>query len=139
MIGAASLLLALLGCARISSWQGRGRLQLLAKCQDGAILVLSCTENITAENFEGFKKEYKTAISELSVNDSVIVNLSKVEHIASAALGLIASSYPDVLSRGNKMRVVTQSEEILRLLNVTRLSRVIDVDPDLETAKKALQ
>ena len=107
---------------------------MLDRREEGPITIISCNEDITSENFEVFRKQYKAAIADLGNNVRLILNLTDIERIASAALGLIAASYPDIVAQGAKMRVVAQSEEILRLLNVTRLSRVIRVDPDLETA-----
>ena len=112
---------------------------MLKRREEGPITILSCSEDITSENFEVFKDEYKTAVSNLGNDVRLILDLMDIERIASAALGLIAASYPDIVAQGAKMRVVAQSEEILRLLNVTRLSRVIRVDADLETAMQAFK
>jgi len=112
---------------------------VLERREEGPVIVLSCNEDITAENFEDFRSEYKSFIATLGKNDRMILNLGPIERIASAALGLIAASYPDVVAQGAQMRVVAQSEEVLRLLNVTRLSRVIRVDADLASALQALR
>ena len=112
---------------------------MLERREDGPITILSCNEDITSENFEVFRDQYKAAITGLGADVRLILNLTDIERIASAALGLIAASYPDIVAQGAKMRLVAQSEEILRLLNVTRLSRVIRVDADLETAMQAFK
>ena len=107
---------------------------VLDRREEGPITIISCNEDITSENYEQFREQYKAAIASIGSDVRLILNLTDIERIASAALGLIADSYPKIIAQGAKMRLVAQSEEVLRLLNVTRLSRVIRVDPDLETA-----
>lgn len=105
---------------------------------EGGVTVASCREDITTENMDTFRGEYRDLVASLGPGGAFVLDLAGVERMASAALGLIASSYPDVTRRGARMRIVCISDEVRRLMNVTRLSSVIRVDTDLAAAVRAL-
>ena len=112
---------------------------VLERQDEGQVTVIRCVGDITTENFPAFKAEWRTLLAELSGCGRLVLDLGSVENIASAALGLIAASYPEFTKSGARMRLVARTDEVLRLLNVTRLSKVIRVDTDLNTAVQALK
>ena len=101
---------------------------------EGNVIVLTCERDVSVENLDEFRREFREQVDSIRDGDRLVLDLSRLEHIASTALGLIAASYPKVRSRGGQMRIVASSDELLRLLRVTRLSRVFRIDSDLATA-----
>ena len=98
---------------------------MLSKSEDGNVTILSCSCDVTAENFLDFKVEYNEVVSVLTEDKALILDLSNVNHLVSSAIGVIAASYPLLKRKGVIFRLVAHSGELIRLLKVTRLSKVV--------------
>lgn len=98
---------------------------MFSKSTEGDVTILSCSCDVTAENFLDFKTQYNNVISALNQGMSLILDLSSVNHLVSSAIGVIAASYPLLKDKQVAFRLVADSGELMRLLRVTRLSKVV--------------
>lgn len=112
---------------------------MLSKCNEGNITILSCSCDVTAENFLDFKAQYNDVISTLTKGMSLILDLSTVNHLVSSAIGVIAASYPLLKGKEVTFMLVAQSGELIRLLKVTRLSKVVRTSNCVKSAIYELQ
>ena len=112
---------------------------MLSKSEEGNVEILSCSCDVTAENFLNFKAEYNELIAALTEDKSLILDLSNVNHLVSSAIGVIAASYPLLKRKGVTFRLVAHSAELIRLLKVTRLSKVVRTSNCVKDAIYELQ
>lgn len=68
----------------------------------------------------------------------VILNLSSVDFICSAALGIFFSLNVEASEAGKKLLLCDLEEEIQKLLLITGVNRHLKISPSLESAKKEL-
>ncbi len=68
-----------------------------------------------------------------------IIDLSDVKWINSSGLGILINIYNIVNQKGGKIILVSNSEQIAKMLKVTRLNTFLKLFPDLESAKKELK
>jgi anti-sigma B factor antagonist len=64
----------------------------------------------------------------------VVVDLTDVEFIDSAGLGVLANSHKNAENTGTAFVVVTDRQAVLRPLEITKLVNVLNVHPTLEAA-----
>lgn len=64
----------------------------------------------------------------------LVLDLSGVEFIDSAGLGVVVGALKRVRTQGGALRVVTPPAHVRRVLDLTRLDRILDLYPDAETA-----
>ncbi len=59
--------------------------------------------------------------------DSILVNLRNVSYIDSGGLGQLVGCYTTVTQRGGELKLTGLSERVADLLELTRLSTVLDI------------
>lgn len=64
----------------------------------------------------------------------IVIDLSRLEFIESTGLGAIIAGHLRLRHHQGEMRLVSPSTPILRLLELTRLTQLFHVYPDVETA-----
>jgi anti-sigma B factor antagonist len=64
----------------------------------------------------------------------VIVDLSEVRFLDSTGLGVLVSGLKRVRAHDGSLRLVCPQDRVLRLFQITGLSRVFDLHPDLAGA-----
>lgn len=67
----------------------------------------------------------------------VVLDLTVLEFIESTSLGKIVAAYLKLRRRGADMRIVGPQDNIVHLLNLTRLSQLFTVFPTVADALKA--
>jgi anti-anti-sigma factor len=112
---------------------------MLSKSTESNITILSCSCDVTAENFFDFKSRYNDVIANLNEGTALILDLSSVNHLVSSAIGVIAASYPLLKGKQVAFRLVADSGELMRLLRVTRLSKVVRTCNCVKSAISELQ
>lgn len=68
----------------------------------------------------------------------VLVDLSGVEYVDSHGLGQMVACHNALHSQGGRVRFVGVSQKLRRLLEMTRLPRILQFDPDLATGLSKL-
>jgi anti-sigma B factor antagonist len=69
----------------------------------------------------------------------LVIDLTHVEFVDSAGLGVIMHVFGELEQLGGKMRVAGPSGQALRLFRITHTGPILSVDPDLVTSVKKLQ
>ena len=69
----------------------------------------------------------------------LVLDLTHVEFVDSAGLGLIMRAFGEVEQLGGKLRICGASEQAQRLFNITHTGTILTIDPDLVTSVKKLQ
>jgi anti-sigma B factor antagonist len=68
----------------------------------------------------------------------LILDLTHVEFLDSAGLGVIMHTFGILEQGGGHLRIAGASEQVRRLLQITHTNNILTVDPDLVTSVKKL-
>lgn len=91
-------------------------------------IVMIPDENITSQSFQVFCQQAKALLSEFDCAQ-VLLDLKLVEFIDSSGLGAIISLFKTIKEKNKDFLLITSNEQILKLLEVTKLDQVIAVQP----------
>lgn len=69
----------------------------------------------------------------------LVLDLTHVDFVDSAGLGIIMRIYGEMTDRGGQFRISGPHEQVRRLFDITRTSGILAVDDDLVTSVKKLQ
>jgi anti-sigma B factor antagonist len=69
----------------------------------------------------------------------LVLDLTHVEFVDSAGLGIIMRVFGEVGQRGGQLRIAGPHEQVRRLFQITHTAAILSVDPDLVTSVKKLQ
>jgi anti-sigma B factor antagonist len=81
-------------------------------------------------------REIESKISDLSDGgvQRLIVDLSGVEFVDSAGLGLIMFLYGKIKTSGGQLRLVNPGPRLLELFTMTHTDSILTIDPDMASA-----
>jgi anti-anti-sigma factor len=84
-------------------------------------------------------REVESKISEVADKDvrKLILDLSAIEFLDSAGLGVLMILYGNMKVRGGQLRVVAPGAKVLDVLKMTHTDSILPIDPNLETALAA--
>jgi anti-sigma B factor antagonist len=69
----------------------------------------------------------------------LVLDLKYVDFVDSAGLGVIMRAFGETEQLGGKLRIAGAQEQVRRLFDITHTSRILHLDPDLETSVRKLQ
>jgi anti-anti-sigma factor len=69
----------------------------------------------------------------------IVLDLSRVDHIDSAGLGMLVYAYGSLCSRGGALRLCGVAPRVLSVLEVTRTNTLLSIDATLEDSLAALR
>jgi anti-anti-sigma factor len=69
----------------------------------------------------------------------LVLDLTHVDFVDSAGLGIIMRICGEMESRGGCVRIAGPHEQVQRLFDITHTSGILAIDPDLVTSVKELQ
>ncbi len=69
----------------------------------------------------------------------MVIDLTHVEFVDSAGLGVIMHIFGTLEQEGGKLRVAGPSGQVQRLFHITHTEPILSVDPDLITSVRKLQ
>ena len=75
----------------------------------------------------------------LDSRSDVVVDLSNLEFVDSAGLGVLVSLYRRVTGRGRRIVLAKPQPYVMRVMRVIRLDRVFELFPDVDAAAHALR
>jgi anti-sigma B factor antagonist len=83
---------------------------------------------------------FKKAMIELidQGNFNIIVNLSNVQYMDSAGLGALVSGLKRVREHNGTINLVSPAVPVQRVLDITRLSRILNIYPNEQQAQDAI-
>jgi len=64
----------------------------------------------------------------------MVLDLSELDFICSDGLGVLISAYHECRRRGGQVRLASPTPPILRLLDITKLGKVLPIFPSVEAA-----
>jgi len=67
-------------------------------------------------------------------NTQLIIDLGKVDHLNSTALGLLVATHSNYVKRGGSVKLCSLEKRIRNLLLITKLSMVFDVHESCDEA-----
>jgi len=102
--------------------------------QMGTIQVLECGGSLDADTVSGFKKIAYDLVSGGSTQ--FIIDCKDLNFIDSMGLGVLISLLRRVRQRQGDVKVVSLSDDVKTIFEITRLHRLFDVCTDSETAVK---
>ena len=84
-------------------------------------------------------REVESKISEVADKDvqKLILDLSAIEFLDSAGLGVLMILYGNMKVRGGQLRVVAPGTKVLDVLKMTHTDSILPIDSSLETALAA--
>jgi anti-sigma B factor antagonist len=69
----------------------------------------------------------------------IVIDLSRVDYIDSAGLGMLVYIYGSLCSRGGSLRLCGVAPRITSLLEMTKMSTLLSVDANLQDSLMALK
>lgn len=82
--------------------------------------------------------ELKDAMSQVSP-PRLIVGFGAVEHLSSAALGMLITLNNRANEDGGALCLAQIDDRILEVFRITKLDRILSIEPDLPAAREALR
>lgn len=68
----------------------------------------------------------------------VILDFTSVQYIPTPALGAVVSVHSTAVKRGGHMAVVGLNDALSELFRISKLNKIIDIQPDVDTAMRAM-
>ena len=69
----------------------------------------------------------------------LVIDLTQVEFVDSAGLGLIMRAFGELEQAGGQLRVAGANEQVQRLFDITHTGTILKLDPDLVTSVRKMQ
>ena len=104
-----------------------------------ATIVTFTDEKILEEQDIGALQDSIMAVIEsASGGMNLILDFSKVQFLSSAMLGLLIRISKRVYQRDGQLRLCNISPKIYEIFKITRLTKIFDIYPDVESASEGL-
>ena len=69
---------------------------------------------------------------------NLVLDLTNVDFVDSAGLGIIMRAFGEIEQRGGKFRVAGPTPQVRRLFEITHTATILPIDPDLLTSVQML-
>lgn len=79
------------------------------------------------------------ALSESEPKIKMLLDFSNVDHLASAALGMLITLHKNVQSRNGALKLANINRQIFQVFRITRLDRMFEIHPSADEALEAFQ
>ncbi len=84
--------------------------------------------------------EFKTFLTkELSDADKIILNCKGLEFIDSSGLSALVFFYKNGTQKGSQIKLVNVSEKVMSILEMTGLTKILQIYKDMDVAKKSFK
>ena len=99
---------------------------------------VSCAGRFTLGNRLSETETLLNSLIEKGVR-KLVLDLTHVEFVDSAGLGIIMHVFGEIGHRGGHLRVAGANDQVKRLFDITHTKTILAIDPDLVTSVKKLQ
>jgi anti-sigma B factor antagonist len=103
---------------------------------DGGIAILGVGGSIDAHSTPQFDKEMKSILTK---SKKIILDMLKVDYIATAGLGVLIASFNEAKAAGGNIVIANMPDKIKHVFDTMGFSKVISVAPSLDQAKSMLK
>ena len=114
------------------------RPRISVKYDDNATIVALTDEKILEENDVRALQESIMSVVEPAEQINLILDFQNVRFLSSAVLGLLIRVSKKVYEREGQLRLCNINPKIHEIFKITRLTKVFDIYPDIESATEGL-
>ena len=93
------------------------------------VLLLKITEELDHHTVEKIRRKADYEI-ERYIPRKVVLDFNRVSFMDSAGIGLILGRYKNISILGGKLEVTNVSTQVIKILNMSGLSRLIDINKE---------
>lgn len=112
---------------------------ILTVSETGDVAVVNFNKKITSANVSAFRRD---SLSEILAKKTdkikIVINMSSIEHLDSAALGRVVGIYKMVKAKSGRLVLSNLNDDIANLIHMCSLDKIIDVCDNEEEALKNL-
>jgi len=94
--------------------------------KEDKLLLLKITEELDHHTVEKIRRKADYEI-EKYIPRKVVLDFNKVSFMDSAGIGLILGRYKNISILGGKLEVVNVSSQVIKILNMSGLSKIIEI------------
>jgi anti-sigma B factor antagonist len=105
---------------------------------ENAIIITFIDEKILEEKDIQTLQESVMSVIEQAERINFILDFCNVRFLSSAVLGLLIRVSKKVYERDGQLRLCNISPKIYEIFKITRLTKIFDIYPDVESAAKSL-
>ena len=105
---------------------------------ESAIIVTFIDEKILEEKDIQSLQESVMAVIEQAEGVNFILDFCKVRFLSSAVLGLLIRVSKKIYERDGQLKLCNISPKIYDIFKITRLTKIFDIYPDVESAARSL-
>jgi len=103
---------------------------------DGGFCVLSVIGSIDAHSAPLFEKQLKGSLGK---SKRIILDMEKLDYIATAGLGVLIASFNEIKGGGGTLVVAGLQDKIKKVFDTMGFSRVLNLASSVEEAKRVLK
>jgi len=89
------------------------------------------------DNFKEFNREMEALMA--SVPEKVVFDLERLTYLSSWGIGILVTVASRIRKRGGRVKFANLHTEVAEVLKITRLDRVLELYPSLETAIESFE
>lgn len=104
--------------------------------KDG-ITIIRLNEDVLVENFQELKKTLEELIAQNK--DKIVIDMHSIQYFCSQGLGTITSSLKIIRERGGDIKILNPGRRILKLFELTRLNKILDIMQEEKDLKERFQ
>lgn len=102
--------------------------------EEREIDILEFEGEIVFEKSNQLKEQAKKMLNDREIT-RLIVDLSRVSFIDSSGVGMLISLFKNIRERGGRMVLTSSSENVNKVLDLTRLDQIMEVYDNIEGAE----
>ncbi len=104
---------------------------------DNSVLILSADGGLNADTAAAFVDQL-TVLVEQGLT-KIIVDCTNLNYISSYGIGVLMRVHSKLAARGGDVKIAAPQSKVLNVLHVVRLSRLLDIYPDVNAARLAFR
>jgi len=104
----------------------------------GRAVILNVKGELTEDSLEAFRRMVEHHLGNKEVID-LVINMEEVPFIDSAALEYLLDVQDQLATKVGQVKVANCSDNILKILEITRLTETFEIFDDIPQAVKAMQ
>lgn len=104
---------------------------------DNSVLILIADGGLNADTSTSFVNQLGVLIE--NGVQKIIVDCSRLEYISSYGIGVLIRVHKKLAERGGDVKIAAAKGTVLKILEVTRINRILDIYSDVSQAQLAFR